>query len=373
MGEMQDEGDDIDEGADIDEGEHADIINEQDEGADIGNEQDERAYVAYGPNQPYLAEYPSTKDGNQGRKFCRRWFKEWNWLEYSLKEDKAYCFPCFLFDNYPSRHPSFTEVGFNGWKNVMSKHSGVLFHVGGVMSIHNANVRKWENLRNPSRHIERVISRLSSQEIARNRLRLVATIEVVRLLARQGCSFRGHDESVTSLNGGNFDAVLDAFRGLNNEIKIVTDDGPGNAKYTCPTIQKKIANILANKVRAMIRDEIGDAKFAILVDEALDVSNKEQMAIILRFVNRGGLLRERFFKVVKVTDTCSQTLMNEIVKAFTQYNLQLENIRGQGYDGANNMRGQFNGLQALFQRECPYAYYVHCFAHRLQLSLILCG
>ncbi|XP_074270715.1 uncharacterized protein LOC141594607 [Silene latifolia] len=274
MGEMQDEGDDIDEGADIDEGEHADIINEQDEGADIGNEQDERAdgeidqervqeyditslerdpgirppigtyplnerdnvrraYVAYGPNQPYLAEYPSTKDGNQGRKFCRRWFKEWNWLEYSLKEDKAYCFPCFLFDNYPSRHPSFTEVGFNGWKNVMSKHSGVLFHVGGVMSIHNANVRKWENLRNPSRHIERVISRLSSQEIARNRLRLVATIEVVRLLARQGCSFRGHDESVTSLNGGNFDAVLDAFRGLNNEIKIVTDDGPGNAKYTC--------------------------------------------------------------------------------------------------------------------------------------------
>ncbi|XP_074265236.1 uncharacterized protein LOC141587660 [Silene latifolia] len=88
------------------------------------------------------------------------------------------------------------------------------------------------------------------------------------------------------------------------------------------------------------------------------------MAIILRFVDRGGLLRERFFKVVKVTDTCSQTLMNEIVKAFTQYNLQLENIRGQGYDGANNMRGQFNGLQALFQRECPYAYYVQCFAHR---------
>ncbi|KAL9691969.1 hypothetical protein QQ045_012397 [Rhodiola kirilowii] len=33
------------------------------------------------------------------------------------------------------------------------------------------------------------------------------------------------------------------------------------------------------------------------------------------------------------------------------------------------MRGQFNGLQALFLKECPYAYYVHCFAHRLQLSL----
>ncbi|KAL9668363.1 hypothetical protein QQ045_002744 [Rhodiola kirilowii] len=45
-------------------------------------------------------------------------------------------------------------------------------------------------------------------------------------------------------------------------------------------------------------------------------------------------------------------------------------IRGQGYDGASNMRGEWNGLQALVSRECQYAYYVHCFAHRLQLSLV---
>ena len=34
------------------------------------------------------------------------------------------------------------------------------------------------------------------------------------------------------------------------------------------------------------------------------------------------------------------------------------------------MKGEFNGLQALFLRECPYAYYVHCYAHRLQLALV---
>ncbi|KAK9713266.1 hypothetical protein RND81_06G016100 [Saponaria officinalis] len=42
----------------------------------------------------------------------------------------------------------------------------------------------------------------------------------------------------------------------------------------------------------------------------------------------------------------------------------------QGYDGASNMRGEWSGLQTLFLNECPYAYYVHCFAHRLQLALI---
>jgi hypothetical protein len=40
------------------------------------------------------------------------------------------------------------------------------------------------------------------------------------------------------------------------------------------------------------------------------------------------------------------------------------------YDGASNMCGAWNGLQALFLRDCPYTYYVHCFAHRLQLALV---
>jgi hypothetical protein len=33
------------------------------------------------------------------------------------------------------------------------------------------------------------------------------------------------------------------------------------------------------------------------------------------------------------------------------------------------MCGEWNGPQALFLRECPYAYYVHCFGHKLQLAL----
>ena len=54
-------------------------------------------------------------------------------------------------------------------------------------------------------------------------------------------------------------------------------------------------NILANRVRTNIREEVGDAKFCILVDEAVDESNKEQMAIILRYVDSKRFVRERFF------------------------------------------------------------------------------
>ncbi|CAN1294675.1 Zinc finger MYM-type protein 1 [Linum perenne] len=113
---------------------------------------------------------------------------------------------------------------------------------------------------------------------------------VVQELALQGSSFRGHDESDTSLNQGNVKSWIGFAAKLNEGIKnVVLDKAPGNAKYTSPNIQKEI------------------------------------LAIIMR---------------------------------------------GQGYDGASNMSGKFNGLRALFLRDCPYAYFVHCFAHKLQLTLV---
>ncbi|XP_061999164.1 uncharacterized protein LOC133716472 [Rosa rugosa] len=224
--------------------------------------------------------------------------------------------------------------GFQGWKNVMSKQSGLVNHMGAINSPHSIAMHKWESLRNPSKHIERVISTQSAQELADNRLRLITSIESVRLLAHQGCAFRGHDESAVSYNAGNFTAVVNSFGRMNIEVNKVLQNAPENAKYTSPLIQKQIANILGNKVRTKIREEVGDAKFCILVDEAVDVSNREQMAIILRFVDCDGFIRERFFKVISVADTCSQTPKDEISKVLAQYDLQVENMCGQGYDGA---------------------------------------
>lgn len=45
-------------------------------------------------------------------------------------------------------------------------------------------------------------------------------------------------------------------------------------------------------------------------------------------------------------------------------------VRGQGYDGASNMRGEFNGLRAMISRDNPSAHYIHCFAHQLQLVIV---
>lgn len=61
---------------------------------------------------------------------------------------------------------------------------------------------------------------------------------------------------------------------------IVLSKAAKNAKYIAPSIQQEILKIIADLVRSKICDEIGDAKFCILVDEAIDESHKAQMAIV---------------------------------------------------------------------------------------------
>ena len=191
-------------------------------------------------------------------------------------------------------------------------------------------------------------------------MRLKTSINSVQWLALQGCAFRGHDESLDSINRGNFVELVKLVSTYDHRVaRVVLENAPRNARYTSTTIQKEILHIIANKVRDAIHEEIGDAKFYIIIDEARDESKKEQMAIILRFVDKDGFLKERFFHIVHVRDAIALTLKKEICVVLSRYNLHIENIRGQGYDGASNMRGEWNGLQALFLKDCPYAYYVH--------------
>ena len=97
----------------------------------------------------------------------------------------------------------------------------------------------------------------------------------------------------------------------------------------------------------MIRGEIGTAKYCLIVDESQDESKKEKMAIVVRFVDRDGHIKERFLNLIHVKDTTSLTLKNEILCSLSRHKLSVEDIRGQGCDGASNMHGEWNGLQAL--------------------------
>ena len=131
----------------------------------------------------------------------------------------------------------------------------------------------------------------TTKEVKHNRFRLKDAIEGVRLLANQGQAFRGHDEFESYLNAGNFKQVRKSYeRMASDNDRVILQNAPVNVKYISPSIQKQLLNILGNRVRQMIREEVGDAKFCILIDEAVDVAGKEQMSIVLRFVDLHGFI-----------------------------------------------------------------------------------
>lgn len=79
---------------------------------------------------------------------------------------------------------------------------------------------------------------------------------------------------------------------------------------------------------------------------------------------------ERFLGLQHVQSCTAIALKEALVSMLSSHNLSISMVRGQGYDGASNMRGEFNGVQKLIRDENPYAFYVHCFAHQLQLVVV---
>ena len=133
-----------------------------------------------------------------------------------------------------------------------------------------------------------------------------------------------------------------------------------------PTMKLKdiVSAIGRETSKAIIRD-LDNGFFSILVDESCDISVKEQMVLVLCYVNKKWIIIERFLGIIHVASTTVLSLKYVIECLLCEHNLNLSKLCGQGYDGASNMQGDINGLKILILKENKSAFYVHCFAHQL--------
>ncbi|XP_042386946.1 uncharacterized protein LOC121978711 [Zingiber officinale] len=169
---------------------------------------------------------------------------------------------------------------------------------------------------------------------------------------RQSLPFRGHDESLSSSNKGNFLELIEWYTQRNDEVaKTMNENALGNNQMKYPTVQKDLTRACAAEVTNFILNDIKDNIFSLMVDECRDISVKEQMGVVLRYVNKHGCVIEKFLAIVHVSDTSAISLKKAIDELFVKHKLSLSRLRGQGYDGASNMRGEYNGLKALILKE----------------------
>ncbi|XP_050111842.1 uncharacterized protein LOC126590422 [Malus sylvestris] len=262
----------------------------------------------------------------------------------------------------------FTEIGFTNWKKGPEN---LRVHEGSVGSLHNKAVQQARELMAQKQHIETFVIKQTDETRINYRTLLSASLECTRWLLGQGLPFRGHDESLKSSNRGNYLELMQFLSKHNEQVrKVVFENAPKNLKYTFSDIQKDLVRACAIETVDAITKDMEGAFFSLLVDGARDSSTKEQMAVVLRYVNKKGEAIEKFLDVQHVSSTTSNSFEEAIERLFATTNLSMSKLRGQGYDGASNMKGELNGLKSKILNKYPQAFYIHCFAHQLQLALV---
>ena len=153
----------------------------------------------------------------------------------SVKVDRAYFLPCYLFREESGKHgtDAFVTDGFNSW----SKKERLKLHEGEVNSFHHRALKKCEDLINQNQSIATAFLKQSELMKIEYHMRLTASVEVCRFLLENALLFRGNDKSESSLYKGLFLGTLKLFGRTNGDIrKVILENARKNNQMTSPPI-----------------------------------------------------------------------------------------------------------------------------------------
>ncbi len=180
---------------------------------------------------------------------------------------------------------------------------------------------------------------------------------------------RGHTEE-----NSNFMAIVRVRAETDKTLNHHLENAHPKARYLSPLIQNELLEICASQIRDKIVENCNTAPcFSLLADETTDTAVMEQLAIAVRYIKQeanGYSLREDFLGFVHAKSLKGQDLAQLLLESLQTWGIEIQRMRGQGYDGAANMSGRHNGVQAVIASQIPGAVYVHCQAHCLNLALV---
>lgn len=332
------------------------------------------------PDKLYL--FPKHEEYGKQRSCNPVWFERYKWLVYSPARDGVYCKYCSLFGatskeiNY-SKLDRLVKSPLTFWTSATNK----LHEHDTKSAVHrSATIIANEFLKTMKGQQKSVVEQLDSvlsAQMQRNREKLYSIVKTILFCGRQNIALRGHRESEEgSSNVGNFRELL-KFR-VDSGDKLLEDHlttAPRNATYTSNTTQNNLISIVGKWIQDKILKEIqeGSKVFSVIADEARDCSNKEQMPLIIRYVDRNSTIIECFICFIECKHgTSGSQLATLIESTCINAGFDMTLCRGQGYDGAGNMAGKCVGAAKLLRDKYPKAFYLHCASHRLNLCVVHC-
>lgn len=209
-----------------------------------------------------------------------------------------------------------------------------------------------------------------------NRDKITPIIEAIILCGRQEMSLRGHRDSGcikvddSTKNEGNFREILKYRAKGDSQLRETLELPNKREMYISPRIQNEIISSINTIMLKQLVSKINRAEaFTVLADETTDISTIEQVSICVRYISENKNIHEDFLQFVPADSLTGESLSNVILNSLESFGIDLNHLVGQGYDGAANMSGKFNGVQAFVRKRCPKAIYIHCAAHSLNLAI----
>ena len=206
--------------------------------------------------------------------------------------------------------------------------------------------------------------------VSTNRQVLGRIIQAIIYLCKQELALRGHREDEGFHNRGNY---LELLNLLAQNESVIRDhlQSASTFKGTSAEIQNELIEVITSVVKDKIKSEIQECAFlSIQVDETLDVSCKSQLSIIFRYCIQGRI-EERFIGFYDVSSDKSAAGLTGIIRmVLEEWDIDMNKVISQTYDGCSVMAGRQGGVQSLVKQFCPHAIFIHCYAHQLNLVLL---
>ena len=140
-------------------------------------------------------------------------------------------------------------------------------------------------------------------------------------------------------------------------------------RYTSHDIQNGLLKLMAHQILRDLTYEMRDSIYATICNEYIDISNKEQLTLCLRWVDELFNIHKDFLGFYQLENIKSDTIVSAIRDVLLRTQISLDNCRGQCYDGASNMLGKKSGVAKQILDIQPKAFATHCHYHSLSLSV----
>ena len=193
--------------------------------------------------------------------------------------------------------------------------------------------------------VDQQLNIILQQQIAKNHTFMASLFKTVLFCRHNNIAFRGSRDEDPS-NGSlkeNFLALL-YFRVESGDTVLQEHfkTASRNATYVSKTNQKEMITTAGKYIKDQLSAEIPATKyFSVIADEATDVSNKENLSLVIRFVDSMQTIREEFVGFHLCEEgTSGRAMKTVITNAVADLGLNMNDCRGQYYNGAGNMAGR---------------------------------